>query len=445
MRKLKFLFVLLAMVSLASCNFEDQAVIRYEVTSENPDESYVIELSTSESCRSWNPRVLTDTLTLPSGSRTGMISRTLIHCYTNFGQDIMYETIPSDEFCTMKVIYPEKKVSNKKLLDDFINNAGITSDTTYKPSYKLIITNNDNFSEYIADKSFVKKGCGSGIQKDDYDFCCNINYDEKLVDKNHTITNILHLIHNLRTFYHIPVFVDDTFSLNIYTSYFTIDKSFYSGQKSVEEVNEMLSEYGLSLEPTGEEMMVVTLSTDEPIKSAKLFESKSYTKKFFALLFVGILFCIFATMHVSKEEALAPKSKSVIRVGSAILLWGIAVLCFLLFLSIFGIALFTEAELHDLNWNDYLINSRSLATLAFGFIFTATGISVFNYRKSYYTILGKILRVIFTLVVFCIMYTLVRIIINSDLHSYILPLSICLIAMVMNIFTLRIQKAVNKD
>ena len=208
----------------------------------------------------------------------------------------------------------------------------------------------------------------------------------------------------------------------------------------------MLSEYGLSLEPTGEEMMVVTLSTDEPIKSAKLFESKSYTKKFFALLFVGILFCVFATMRVSKKEALAPKSKSVIRVGSAILLWVLAALCFLLFISIFGIAaLFTEAELHDLNWNDYLINLRSLATLALGFIFTATGISVFNYRKSYYTISGKILRVIFTIVVFCIMYTLVKIIINSDLHSYLLTLSICLIAIIMDIIVLRIQKTVNKD
>ena len=444
MRKLKFLFVLLAMVSLASCNYEEEAVIRYEVTSENPDESYVIELSTSESCRSWNPRVLTDTLTLPSGSRTGMISRTLIHCYTNFGQDIMYETIPSDEFCTMKVIYPEKKVSNKKLLDDFINNAGITSDTTYKPSYKLIITNNDKYSEYIADQTLVKKGCGSGIQKDDYDFCCNINYDEKLVDKNHTITNILHLIHNLRTFYHIPVFVDDTFSLNIYTSYFTIDKSFYSGQKSVEEVNEMLSEYGLSLEPTGEEMMVVTLSTDEPIKSAKLFESKSYTKKFFALLFVGILFCVFATMHISKKEALAPKSKSVIRVGSAILLWGIAFICLFIFFMLFTEEM--QSALLSAYFNTYLINSVSLVAFSFGLILIATGISVFNYRKSYYTILGKILRVIFTLIFPILMYiSTIRIIINSDLHSYILPLSICLIAMVMNIFTLRIQKDVNKD
>ena len=204
-----------------------------------------------------------------------------------------------------------------------------------------------------------------------------------------------------------------------------IKPEFYFSSKTVEEVNEMLSEYGLSLEPTGKDMMVVTFSIDKPIESAKLFESKSYTKKFFAVLFVGILFCIFATMHVSKEEALAPKSKSVIRVGSAILLWGIAVLCFLLFLSIFGIALFTEAELHDLNWNDYLINSRSLATLAFGFIFTATGISVFNYRKSYYTILGKILRVIFTLFVFYLMFHLIKDIINSD-FDLVGPLCLCI-------------------
>ena len=444
MRKLRFLFVLLAMVSLASCNFKDEAVIRYEVKSENPNESYVIELSTSENCRSWNPHVLTDTLTLPSGSRTGMISRTLIHCYANFGKDIMYETIPSYEYCTMKVIYPEKKVSNKKLLDDFINNAGITSDTTYKPSYKLVIINNDKYSEYIADQTLVKKGCGSGIQKDYYDFCCNISYDEKLVDKKHTITNIWHLIHNLRTFYHIPVFVDDTFSLNIYTSYFTIDKSFYSGQKSVEEVNEMLSEYGLSLEPTGEEMMVVTLSTDEPIKSAKLFESKSYTKNFFALLFVGILFCVFATMHVSKKEALAPKSKSVIRVGSAILLWVLAALCLFIFFMLFTEEM--QSALLSAYFHTYLINSVSLVAFSFGLILIATGISVFNYRKSYYTISGKILRVLFTLIFPILMYiSTIRIIINSDLHSYLLTLSICLIAIIMDIFVLRIQKTVNKD
>lgn len=44
MKKISYLFVLLAMVMLTGCNFENEPIIRYEVNADNPDESYVMEI-----------------------------------------------------------------------------------------------------------------------------------------------------------------------------------------------------------------------------------------------------------------------------------------------------------------------------------------------------------------------------------------------------------------
>lgn len=435
MRKLRFLFVLLAMVSLASCNFKDEAVIRYEVKSENPNECYVAEIvpgnvssNPNEFFFDHNKKAKVDRLVI-SGSRNAILTSMTWPSGLLDYKNVCYDIPLSDELISWVIKFPKKrnKPSNdelKKICNDFIKNAGFSIDTLYKPSYRLIISDIERFKKESNATKTMQYVYSGGI------FSQTIYTKKNLVTvnlntyKEGVIQDVNLLALGLRDFHHIP-------TLNEVDSIYANDKvffkpEFYSGQKSVEEVNEMLSEYGLSLEPTGKEKMVITFSTDKTIESAKLFESKSYTNKFFAVLFVGILFCVFATMHVSKKEALAPKSKSVIRVGSAILLWVLAALCFLLFISIFGIAaLFTEAELHDLNWNDYLINSRSLATLALGFIFTATGISVFNYRKSYYTISGKIPRVLFTICVFGLMFNIIENIINSD-FDLVGPLFVCI-------------------
>lgn len=412
MRKLRFLFVLLAMVSLASCEFKDENVIRYEINAENPAESYVIELNTSETCSGWNPRLLTDTITLPSGARTGMICRTLVHCYLGLSPDVMYETIPADEYCTMKVIYPEEKVSDKKLFYDFIKNAGINSDTIYKPSYKLIVVDNERFNKYKTDDTFVRVGCGPAKnQKDSYDFCCNLGYDKKSVDKNHRITDILHLIHNLRTFYHIPAFVDDTFTLNIHES-FTIEKDFYSEHKSVEEINEMLSEYGLSLEPTGEDMMVITLSVDEPIKAPEFFESKSYTSKFFIILLLCVFACVLAVVGISKKETLQPKNKSALRVVLSVLIWIVASVFLLIFLLMFT-DIMQQTLLKSSGFTVKLNNSVSLCALSWTLIFVAFGISIFNYRKTYCGTSTEIPRVFFSIVIFMLMFKISKSIISG--------------------------------
>jgi hypothetical protein len=343
--------------------------------------------------------------------------------------------------------FPKKrnKPSNdelKKICNDFIKNAGFSIDTLYKPSYRLIISDIERFKKESNATKTMQYVYSGGI------FSQTIYTKKNLVTvnlntyKEGVIQDVNLLALGLRDFHHIP-------TLNEVDSIYVNDKvffkpEFYSGQKSVKEVNEMLSEYGLSLEPTGEEMMVVTFSIDKPIESAKLFESKSYTKKFFAVLFVGILFCVFATMHVSKKEALAPKSKSVIRNASSLLLWCLAALCLFIFFMLFTEEM--QSALLSAYFNTYLINSVSLVAFSFGLILIATGISVFNYRKSYYPISGKILRVLFTLIFPILMYiSTIRIIINSDLHSYLLTLSICLIAIIMDIFVLRIQKTVNKD
>ena len=44
MKKISYLFVLLAMVMLTGCNFENEPIIRYEANADNPDESYVMEI-----------------------------------------------------------------------------------------------------------------------------------------------------------------------------------------------------------------------------------------------------------------------------------------------------------------------------------------------------------------------------------------------------------------
>lgn len=452
MRKLRFLFVLLAMVSLASCNYEEEA-IRYEVTSENPNECYVAEIvpgnvssNPNEFFFEHNKKAKVDRLVI-SGSRNAILTSMTWPSGLLDYKNVCYDIPLSDELISWVIKFPKKrnKPSNdelKKICNDFIKNAGFSIDTLYKPSYRLIISDIERFKkESNATKTmqYVYSGgiFSQTIYKKKNLVTVNLNtYKEGVIQD----VNLLAL--GLRDFHHIP-------TLNEVDSIYANDKvffkpEFYSGQKSVEEVNEMLSEYGLSLEPTGEEMMVVTFSIDKPIESAKLFESKSYTKKFFAVLFVGILFCVFATMHVSKKEALAPKSKSVIRNASSMLLWCLAALCLFIFFMLFTEEM--QSALLSAYFNTYLINSVSLVAFSFGLILIATGISVFNYRKSYYTILGKILRVLFTLIFPILMYiSTIRIIINSDLHSYLLTLSICLIAIIMDIFVLRIQKTVNKD
>ena len=442
MRKLRFLFVLLAMVSLASCNYEDEAVIRYEGKLSGIDYEAKIfqeiidvrnsELFFKDTCLT-NPKSNTSRREFLAGLNHLLSNDEIVHIIRMPHENTSYTINFKEEVCMNNNLY-------EQIMYDFVKNTGINSDTAFKASYRLVVYDKMKFDETTRNAGDFET-FRTRVFLNTNEYYSTIAYYKNSQTEEYIKLKVLEIdmhrfLINLRTSHGIPVLLEnDSINKDIIIN---LKPEFYSGQKSVEEVNEMLSEYGLSLEPTGEEMMVVTFSIDKPIESAKLFESKSYTKKFFALLFVGILFCVFATMHVSKKEALAPKSKSIIRVGSAILLWVLAALCLFIFFMFFTEEM--QSALHNAFFNIHLINSVSLITLSYVFILIATGISVFNYRKSYYTILGKILRVIFTIVVFCIMYTLVKIIINSDLHSYLLTLSICLIAMVMNIFALRIRR-----
>ena len=63
---------------------------------------------------------------------------------------------------------------------------------------------------------------------------------------------------------------------------------FYAESKSVEDVNVMLSEYGLSLLPTGEEMRVVTFSY-EPVRKFLLQENGYFTSDFWAFFVLSLI------------------------------------------------------------------------------------------------------------------------------------------------------------
>ena len=451
----------------------------------NSNEDITDDKETYKKVRTGGTRYTLEALLVCSGSHSS--------------NDVMYNiSMPADE-SSLIIKYKEKKgrlstEEFKSVLDNYIKHSGITVDTTYKPSYRLIVTDSDKFTKATNVDQSIRMATNYSKYISDDSYYTRITNEYQPDSINDLVQCGWMLQKNLETFHHIPIVSitndywwnykfsftqdstfhiimndsgsrilidgndhfswsgsdgDDNFKLevndnivryivndelkyeydinkiNIITpeTRIKIKPEFYYGQKSVEEVNEMLSEYGLSLEPTGKEKMVITFSTDKTIESAKLFESKSYTKKFFAVLFVGILFCIFATMHVSKNEALAPKSKSVIRVGSAILLWVLAALCLFIFFMLFTEEM--QSALLSAYFNTYLINSVSLVAFSFGLILIATGISVFNYRKSYYTISGKILRVLFTICVFGLMFNIIEYIINSD-FDLVGPLFVCI-------------------
>ena len=118
MKKVKFLLVLLAMVSLASCNFKDEAVIRYEVKSENPNECYVAEIvpgyvssNPNEFFFEHNKKAKVDRLVI-SGSRNAILTSMTwpsgLLDYKNVCYDIPYIPL-SDELISWVIKFPKKK------------------------------------------------------------------------------------------------------------------------------------------------------------------------------------------------------------------------------------------------------------------------------------------------------------------------------------------------
>lgn len=275
MKKISYLFVLLAMVMLTSCNFENEPIIRYEVNADNPEESYVAEIITGKINSSpkefffdYDPNVKIDRL-VAVGSRNAILTSMTWPSGMLDYSNVYYDIPLSDEVVSWVIEFPKKrnrpsKNELQKMCVDYINNAGFSIDTLHKPSYRLVITDVDKFKKAsVASKTKQNVYYGNVYSqsirvKDNH--IAIIKHNKEGVIQN---ADMLEL--GLRDFHHIP-------TLNEVDSILTNERiylkpEFYSEPKSVEEVNEMLSEYGLSLVPTGEEMMVVTFSVkDEAVK-----------------------------------------------------------------------------------------------------------------------------------------------------------------------------------
>ncbi len=383
MRKLRFLFVLLAMVSLASCNYEEEA-IRYEVTSENPNECYVAEIvpgyvssNPNEFFFEHNKKAKVDRLVI-SGSRNAILTSMTWPSGLLDYKNVCYDIPLSDELISWVIKFPKKrnKPSNdelKKICNDFIKNAGFSIDTLYKPSYRLIISDIERFKKESNATKTMQYVYSGGI------FSQAIYTKKNLVTvnlapyKEGVIQDVNLLALGLRDFHHIP-------TLNEVDSIYANDKvffkpEFYSGQKSVKEVNEMLSEYGLSLEPTGEMMQVATYRS-EPFVEPYAFKSKKYTIYFCNIILLSILlgiYIIFIDYIPAYYYDLLPKNENIReRLKYAVPFWVIAMA-----FAVFFVMLISNIENYSFDVEPWI-----LISIYFTIILSTCGIYVLRHRKS---------------------------------------------------------------
>lgn len=134
--------------------------------------------------------------------------------------------------------------------------------------------------------------------------------------------------------------------------------------------------------------------------------------KFVIILILGILTCVLAVTGISRKEFLQPRNKSVIQIILSVLIWLIALFMFITFFLMFSETM-RNMLLENQAFTQELVNSVTLIGLSVSFVFVAFGISVFNYCKTYHTTRMKIVRVIFSIIVFLGMFDLQKIIING--------------------------------
>ena len=266
MKKLKLFVVALAMVSLASCNFEEKKenVIRYEVNAENPADSYVAEIIPGKIFYDRDEDLTNNKETYRKvrvGGKRYTLGAMLICSGESGSNDVVYKVaMPKDKSSFVMTFEEKKEVLSreqfKSVLVDYVKNSGVISDTIYKPSYNLVVVDNDKYADATdVDQAIIMyENYAEFITDDVYYTRITNRFQPTSIDD--FVQCIWMLTNNLRTFHHIPVLHTDDYAFS--ETRIKIKPEFYSEQKSVEEVNEMLSEYGLSLVPTGEEMMVVT-------------------------------------------------------------------------------------------------------------------------------------------------------------------------------------------
>lgn len=412
MKKMRFLLAVLMMMLLASC---DRTVFKYEVESENPEESYNAELILGK-YHKYKNNDLFDNGNKPyrrvvHASRSDILSRFLIASDEILSNDIMYNITESGDNCSLSINdlnkYPLNKKDYKRLFDDFVKNTAIVADTTYKESYELKITDEDKFRKAKNINQTIKLTPKETVFSGD-------GYYQQ-IEKNDTIdgfvNNMRMLTNNLRTFHHVPVLHHD---YSIFTETRILMKhDFYAESKSVEDVNVMLSEYGLSLLPTGEEMRVVTFSY-EPVRKFLLQENGYFTSEFWEFFVFSLIWGLilafedglgniyiegYVKAKKERDKIFMPRDRRSKEEKKRLRLYSMPFFAVSLFFFVAFVIGFLKPE--TIMFGDHPASlSISLAIIMF-----SIGVQVVRWRLSYYDKKGKIFRVL-TTIFYLLCYTL---------------------------------------
>ncbi len=154
----------------------------------------------------------------------------------------------------------------EQLLPDFVNNACIKIDTSCQPAYKLTIIDEEKYNKnsYIPQWAHWKNvGIASmTIKSGDYSYhkifrLLFLDVDSIVnINDQYDLTTF---VKNLHTFHDVTTIIEND---SLYKNrWINLNEDFYSEQKSAEEINETLAEYGLVLEPTYY-TEVITYSSD---------------------------------------------------------------------------------------------------------------------------------------------------------------------------------------
>ena len=376
MKKVKFLLVLLAMFSLTSCDFKEEPSIRYEVNSENPDECYVAEIVygyvESEEENTDGIDLELERKVWNTDRRNVMLDLLLLSGKMD-SNGVIYNISMPEENTSFVITYPEKKetISSDEygqIFDEFVKNAEIITDTTYKQSYKLVISDSVKFSE----AKYIDQTINT--EYNHYQFRDNDGFYIKVVNYPY-VCDISQLICNLRTYYSIPVIFDNTNKEFLDTRIELTGLGFYSENRSFEKAEETLSILGLSLEPTGEMMQVATYRS-EPFVEPYAFKSKKYTIYFCNIILLSILlgiYIIFIDYIPAYYYDLLPKNENIReRLKYAVPFWVIAMA-----FAVFFVMLISNIENYSFDVEPWI-----LISIYFTIILSTCGIYVLRHRKS---------------------------------------------------------------
>ena len=375
MKKVKFLLVLLAMFSLTSCDFKEEPSIRYEVNSENPDECYVAEIVygyvESEEENTDGIDLELERKVWNTDRRNVMLDLLLLSGKMD-SNGVIYNISMPEENTSFVITYPEKKetISSdeyEQIFDEFVKNAEIITDTTYKQSYKLVISDSVKYSE----AKYIDQTINT--EYNHYQFRDNDGFYIKVVNYPY-VCDISQLICNLRTYYSIPVIFDNTNKEFLDTRIELTGLGFYSENRSFEKAEETLSILGLSLEPTGEMMQVATYRS-EPFVEPYAFKSKKYTIYFCNIILLSILLGI-AIIFIGDIQAYyydLPKNENIReRLKYAVPFWVIAMA-----FAVFFVMLISNIENYSFDVEPWI-----LISIYFTIILSTCGIYVLRHRKS---------------------------------------------------------------